>query len=303
LSFLLGPRINAGGRISRATLGVELLLTEDSIEAARIAAELERLNSERQAVELATLAEAEAEALAALGREEKGAVIVTAAEGWHPGVVGIVAARLKEKFGRPAFAIAIGTGGVGSGSGRSVPGVDLGRAVRKAVADGILIKGGGHAMAAGVTLRKESLAQFRAYLDQSLGADVDASRRSDAILIDGALTAAAATNGLIATLSRAGPFGAGNPEPIIALPHHTIVYADQVGQAHVRTRLRAGDGSMIGAIAFRAAGEPLGSALIANRGRSVHCVGSLSIERWQGTERVQLRLIDIAPSLSMSARP
>jgi single-stranded-DNA-specific exonuclease len=303
LGFLLGPRINAGGRIGRATLGVELLLSEDSIEAARIAAELERLNGERQAIELATLAEAEAEALAALGREEKGAVIVTAAEGWHPGVVGIVAARLKEKFGRPAFAIAIGTGGIGSGSGRSVPGVDLGRAVRKAVADGILLKGGGHAMAAGVTLRKESLAQFRAYLDQSLGAEVDASRRSDAILIDGALTASAATSGLIATLSRAGPFGAGNPEPIIALPHHTIVYADEVGQAHVRTRLRAGDGSMIGAIAFRAAGEPLGSALVANRGRSVHCVGSLSVERWQGTERVQLRLIDIAPSLSMSARP
>ena len=152
LGFLLGPRINAGGRIGRADLGVRLLLETDPIEAAKIAAELDRLNRERQAIEQETLAQAEAEAMAALGIEEKGAVVITAAEGWHPGVVGLVAARLKEKFGRPAFAIALEPGGIGTGSGRSIAGVDIGRAVRRAVAEGLLVKGGGHAMAAGVTL-------------------------------------------------------------------------------------------------------------------------------------------------------
>src|SRR5262249_12943772 len=149
----------------------------------RIAAELDRLNGERQAVELATLAQAEADAMAALGIEDKGAVVVTAAEGWHPGVVGLVAARLKEKFGRPAFAIAIDQGGIATGSGRSIPGVDLGRAVRRSVADGLLIKGGGHAMAAGVTLRKDKLGEFRAFLDDFLGAAVEAARRVDAVAV------------------------------------------------------------------------------------------------------------------------
>ena len=152
LGFMLGPRINAGGRIGRADLGVRLLLEGDVSEAARIAAELDRLNSERRVIEQAAEAQAEAEALASLGLEDKGAVIVTASEGWHPGVVGLVAARLKEKFARPAFAIALEPGGIGTGSGRSISGVDLGKAVRQAVKDGLLMKGGGHAMAAGVTL-------------------------------------------------------------------------------------------------------------------------------------------------------
>ena len=294
LGFLLGPRINAGGRIGRATLGVDLLLSEDPDGAARIAAELDRLNSERQAIELATLAQAEADAMAALGIEDKGAVVVTAGEGWHPGVVGLVAARLKEKFGRPAFAVALDRGGVGTGSGRSIGGVDLGRAVRSAVADGLLIKGGGHAMAAGVTLRKDALGEVRAFLDDFLGDAVEAARRIDAVAVDGTLTAGAATSDLIAMLARAGPFGAGNPEPIVALPAHSVVYADELGQGHVRARLRAGDGAGVAAIAFRAVGQPLGKALAQARGRSVHAVGSLALDHWQGEQRVQLRLIDIA---------
>ena len=144
-------------------------MENDPVEAARIAEELDRLNRERQVIEQQTLAEAEAEAMAALGLEEKGAVVVTAAAGWHPGVVGLVAARLKERYSRPAFAIAIDPAGIGTGSGRSIPGVDLGHAVRRAVADGLLMKGGGHAMAAGVTLKKTALAEFRAYLEQTLG--------------------------------------------------------------------------------------------------------------------------------------
>jgi single-stranded-DNA-specific exonuclease len=296
LGFLLGPRINAGGRIGRATLGVDLLLQEDPSECARLAAELDRLNRERQAIEVATVAQAEAEAMAALGAEDKGAVIVTAAEGWHPGVVGLVAARLKERFGRPALAIALEPGGIGTGSGRSIAGVDLGRAVRQAVSAGILIKGGGHAMAAGVTLRKESLSAFRGYLEDALASAVEASRREDALMIDGAVTAAAANSAMVATIARAGPFGAGNPEPTIALPAHTLVYAEEVGQAHIRARLRAGDGSTIDAIAFRAAGQKLGMALGQSRGQSVHAVGTLCLDRWNGAERVQLRLTDMAPA-------
>ena len=302
LGFLLGPRINAGGRIGRADLGVRLLLEDDPVEAARIAAELDRLNRERQMIEMDTVAQAEAEAMAALGVEEKGAVVVTAAEGWHPGIVGLVAARLKEKFGRPAFAIALEPGGIGTGSGRSIPGVDIGRAVRRAVAEGLLEKGGGHAMAAGVTVRKSSLAQLRAFLEATLAADVVIARRANGLLIDGAVSASAANAELVAMIERAGPFGSGNPEPVIALPAHTIVYAEEAGQAHIRVRLKSADGAGVNAIAFRAGGQKLGAALLQNRGRQVHAAGSFALDRWQGEERVQFRLTDIAPAEPFAGR-
>jgi len=302
LGFLLGPRINAGGRIGRADLGVRLLLETDPIEAAKIAAELDRLNRERQAIEQETLAQAEAEAMAALGIEEKGAVVITAAEGWHPGVVGLIAARLKEKFGRPAFAIALEPGGIGTGSGRSIAGVDIGRAVRRAVTEGLLVKGGGHAMAAGVTLRKGALAQFRAFLEAALSADVTAARRLSGLMIDGAVSAAGANLDLVAMIERAGPFGSGNPEPVIALPAHTVTYAEEVGQAHIRVRLKSADGAAVNAIAFRAAGQKLGTALLNSRGRQVHAAGSFVIDRWQGEERVQFRLTDIAPAEPFAGR-
>ncbi len=294
LGFLLGPRINAGGRIGRADLGVRLLLEEDPSEAARIAVELDRLNRERQQIELATLAQAEAEAMAALGLEEKGAVVVTSAEGWHPGVVGLVAARLKERYGRPAFAIAIEPGGVGTGSGRSIAGVDLGRAVRQAVRDGLLLKGGGHAMAAGVTLRKDALAAFRAFLEDALAANVETARRDSALKIDGAISAGGVDLKLCELLARAGPYGAGNPEPMLALPAHTLAYAEPVGESHIRARLKSGDGKFVNAIAFRAVNTPLGRALLDHRGRSLHVAVSLAVDRWQGEERVQLRLVDAA---------
>jgi len=296
LGFLLGPRINAGGRIGRADLGVRLLLEEDPSEAARIAGELDRLNRERQQIELATVAQAEAEAMAALGLEEKGAVVVTAGEGWHPGVVGLVAARLKERYGRPAFAIALEPGGVGTGSGRSIAGVDLGQAVRHAVREGLLLKGGGHAMAAGITLKKDALAAFRAFLEDALSAPVEAARRERALLIDGAVSAGAVNLALVDLLARAGPYGAGNPEPLLALPAHTLAYADLVGEDHIRARFKSADGKIVNAIAFRAAGKPLGQALLDSRGRAMHAAGSLAIDRWQGEERIQLRLADVAVS-------
>ena len=294
LGFMLGPRINAGGRIGRADLGVRLLLEADVSEAARIAAELDRLNTERRVIEQMAEAQAEAEALAALGLEDKGSVIVTASEGWHPGVVGLVASRLREKFSRPAFVIALEPGGIGTGSGRSISGVDLGRAVRQAVKDGLLMKGGGHAMAAGVTLRKERLAEFRAYMESALAHDVANSRHENELFIDGAVSARAVTPELVATLNRAGPFGSGNPEPVVALPSHQLVYADEVGQAHLRVRFKSGDGSIVNGVAFRSIGQKLGNALIGHRGQPLHVAGSLAVHRWQGTERAQLRVLDVA---------
>jgi single-stranded-DNA-specific exonuclease len=294
LAFLLGPRINAGGRIGRADLGVRLLLEGDVSEAARIAAELDRLNGERRVIERMAEVQAEVEALASLGLEDKASVIVTASEGWHPGIVGLVASRLREKFARPAFAIALEPGGIGTGSGRSIGGVDLGKAVRQAVHDGVLLKGGGHAMAAGVTLRKEKLGEFRAFMESALAVDVAQSRHVNEIFIDGAVSARGLTTELAATLNRAGPFGSGNPEPVIALPSHQLVYADEVGQAHLRVRFKSGDGAVVDGMAFRSIGQKLGNALTANRGQNLHVATSLALERWQGAERVQLRVLDVA---------
>jgi single-stranded-DNA-specific exonuclease len=294
LGFLLGPRINAGGRIGRADLGVNLLLEDDPSEAARLAGELDRLNRERQAIELEHLAQADAEAFAALGRNKDASVIVTAASGWHPGVVGLIAARLKERYERPAFAIALGPGGLGTGSGRSVPGADLGTAVRRAVTEGLLVKGGGHAMAAGVTLRHDRLGEFRAFIENALRDGVAAATRERVLKIDGALSASGATVDLVNTISRAGPFGAGNPEPVFALPSHALAYVDVVGGSHIKMRLRAGDGAFVDAISFRSAGQPFGKMLMESRGRRVHAAGCLTIDRWQGGERVQMRLFDMA---------
>jgi single-stranded-DNA-specific exonuclease len=174
--------------------------------------------------------------------------------------------------------------------------------VRRAVAEGLLLKGGGHAMAAGVTLRKTALAPLRAFLEATLGPDVEAARRAHGLLIDGAVSAAGADAELVALIERAGPFGSGNPEPVIALPAHTLVYVEQVGQAHVRVRLKSADGAAVNAIAFRAAGQKLGAALLASRGRQVHAAGSFALDRWQGVERVQFRLTDIAPAEPFTGR-
>ncbi|WP_342447008.1 single-stranded-DNA-specific exonuclease RecJ [Azorhizobium doebereinerae] len=294
LGFLLGPRINAGGRIGDATLGTRLLLTRDPAEARAIAAELDRLNSERQAVEQGILADAEAEAQAALGIDGEGAAtVVVSGAGWHPGVVGLVASRLKERFNRPAFAIAF-TGDTGTGSGRSIPGVDIGRAVRAAVEQGMLVKGGGHAMAAGLTVARDRLGDLRAFLEAELAPAVARSSGEGELIIDGALTASGATPALLEQVARAGPFGAGNPEPLFAFPAHRLTYAETFGNGHVRARLAAGDGTTLKAVAFRCAEEPLGRAILGARGRSVHVAGSLELEHWQGETRVGLRVRDVA---------
>jgi single-stranded-DNA-specific exonuclease len=293
LGYLIGPRINAGGRIGDAGLGARLLLEPDDVEADRIAAELDRLNRERQEIEAVAVAEAEAEALAALGAADESAVIVTAAEGWHPGVVGLVAARLKERFGRPAIAISLGPE-VGTGSARSVPGADIGSAVRAAVEAGILVKGGGHAMAAGLTIARARLGDLRVFLEARLAASVADARRDRSLLVDAALTAGGARPELVNEIERAGPFGSGSPEPIFAFPDHLVADASIVGGAHVRVRLESRDRARLDAIAFRCADQPLGKALLAARGETLHVAGSLSLDRWGGAEKTSLRIVDAA---------
>jgi len=295
LGYLVGPRINAGGRIGDAALGSRLLLTEDPVQAGKLATELDRLNRERQAIEVVAVAEAEAQAMMALERLPDLPVLVTASAEWHPGVVGLISARTKERFRRPAIAFTLNPDGTATGSGRSVPGVDLGFAVRAAVEAGLAIKGGGHTMAAGVTIRAVDLERFLAFVTEKLTEPVSTMRLGDNFAIDATLTAAGAQPPVVTALERAGPFGQGQPEPVFVFPQHRLVEAREVGSGgHMRVKLRGGDGSFIGGIAFRAAGQPLGNALSQAIGNPLHVAGTLSIDRWGGNEKVEVRIMDAA---------
>jgi single-stranded-DNA-specific exonuclease len=295
LGFLLGPRINAGGRIGDAALGARLLTLSDPDEAARIAAELDRLNRERQVVEQITVERALESVTAEEAVHGARPVLVAGGDDWHPGVVGLVASRLKERFQRPAIAIAWDAeAGQGVGSARSVPGADIGRAVRAAAEKGLIVKGGGHAMAAGLTLTLEQLEPLKAFLADALGSAVEAASADNALLIDATLSAGSLTPELAEDIARAGPFGQGNPEPVVMLPAHVIMDVTPAGAAHVRLRFRSGDGSTGQGIAFRAQGQPLGDGLIRLKGQKAHLVGTLQVDSWGGRQRVDLRIMDAA---------
>lgn len=294
--FLVGPRINAGGRIGDAALGSRLLTLDDPAEAEEIAAQLDDLNRQRQAMEAQMLAEAEAEALAEYGDGERASVIITAHEGWHPGIVGLLAARLKERFQRPAFAIAFDSSGKGAGSGRSIAGFDLGKMVRAAVDNGLLVKGGGHAMAAGLTVERGNLGKLRAFFEEQSSKTVMELAANRALKIDGAVSASGANLALIDLLETAGPYGSGHSQPIFAIPAHRIRDSRLIGTNHVKVTLEAPDGSRLDGIAFRAKETPVGDLLLNKRGDSVHVAGTLSAELWQGTRRIQIRIIDATPA-------
>ncbi|YBV97358.1 single-stranded-DNA-specific exonuclease RecJ [Phyllobacteriaceae bacterium JZ32] len=294
LGFLIGPRINAGGRIGDAGLGARLLTLDDPVQAERIAHELDRLNQERQAMELQMLAQAEAEAALEMSGGQGPAIVVTASGDWHPGIVGLIAARLKERTRRPAFAIAFNQNGIGTGSGRSITGFDLGRMVRGAVEKGLLVKGGGHAMAAGITVERDRLGALRAYFDEVAGAAVASLRDNQSLAIDGALSASGATLALHDALEKAGPYGSGHPQPVLVLPHHRLIGANVVGKDHIRATLAGVDGKRVNAIAFRAAGSTLGEFLLKQSGQSIHVAGNLSINHWNGSSAAQIRIMDAA---------
>jgi single-stranded-DNA-specific exonuclease len=298
LGFVLGPRINAGGRIGDAALGSRLLASDDEVEAARIAVLLDKLNRERKAIETAMLDEAMMRADACLEADPAVPILIVAAESFHKGVVGLVASRLTERFGRPSCVIAWEEGGqasiMGTGSLRSVAGVDIGAAVRAAVAAGHLAKGGGHAMAAGLSVARESLEGLRAFLGERLAAPARAARLGRALEIDGALTPAHVTHELLELIERAGPFGQGNPEPRFALPAQRIRFAKVVGEAHVRCTLEGGDGARLDAVAFRAADQPVGKALLSSGGMPLHVAGHLRRDTWNGRDRLELVVEDVA---------
>ncbi|MEX0347170.1 MAG: single-stranded-DNA-specific exonuclease RecJ [Rhizobiaceae bacterium] len=294
LGFAIGPRINAGGRIGDAALGSRLLATDDPVEAQEIAATLDRLNAERQAMEQSMLAEAMAQAEAELARGDGPAVLIAESETWHPGVVGILASRLKDNIRRPAFAIAFNKNGMGTGSGRSISGIDLGKLVRGALEAGLSLKGGGHAMAAGITVERSRLGEFRSWLEEQAGEAVAEARRDETLKIDGALSADGATLELIELLEKAGPYGAGHPQPVFAMPHHLVADVRMVGTNHLRISLKSRTGGRLQAMAFRAADTDLGRMLGENRGSPLHIAGTLGANTWNGRTTPQLRIIDAA---------
>jgi single-stranded-DNA-specific exonuclease len=293
-SFLIGPRINAGGRIGDAALGSKLLATGDPTEAAAIAETLDRLNQERQAMEHAMLEQARAEADAELARGGGPAILVTGSDEWHPGVVGLLASRLKDHVRRPVFAIAFGADGIGTGSGRSIVGFDLGRLVREAVEKGFIVKGGGHAMAAGITVDRARLGDLRAFFEERAGTEVTRLNGEETLKIDAALSAEGATVELLDMLEHAGPYGAGHPAPILVLPRHRVTDIRIVGNGHVRVNLRSEMGGGLQAMAFRAENTALGALLAGNRGQTVHVAGTLSSNYWNGRRSAQFRIIDAA---------
>jgi single-stranded-DNA-specific exonuclease len=291
LGFVLGPRINAGGRVGRCSLGVDLLTAKDAASAQEFAAALDIHNRERQAIEKLILDEAVVQATS----QDNSPFLFLAGESWHPGVVGIVAGRLKERFAKPAF-VAGFEGGLGRGSARSVAGVDIGAVIRAARDAGTLEAGGGHAMAAGFSLRPEQSDPFRAFLAAEFAKHPDVSALAAHLVVDAVVSPAGASASLAGEIARAGPFGAGNQEPILALPDVRVVFADTVGKDHVRLRLAGSDGARLDAISFRSAETDLGRALLGARGTRIHAAGRLRAEEWNGRARVQLHLDDAAPA-------
>ncbi|WP_241691186.1 single-stranded-DNA-specific exonuclease RecJ [Roseovarius sp. A46] len=292
LGFVLGPRINAGGRVGQADLGARLLATEDAGEARALAEQLERLNEERREIEAAVRAAALAQAEA---RGVDAPLVWAAGEGWHPGVVGIVASRLKEMTNRPAVVIGL-EGDEGKGSGRSVSGVDLGAAVQRLARENLLLKGGGHRMAAGLTVARDQLEPTMARLSELLARQGAGTVGPADLRLDGVLMPGAATPELVERLEAAGPFGAGAPGPRYVFPDCAIGYARAVGETHLKLRLDDGLGGRLDAISFGAFDGPLGPALMAHGGARFHFAGRLEVNHWGGRQTVQLRLEDAAPA-------
>ncbi len=287
--FMLGPRINAGGRVGRSSLGVELLTAKDPKQAEELAAILDLHNNERQALEKLILEEA----IAGTAAQANAPFILAAGEGWHSGVVGIVAGRLKDRYSKPAFAMGL-EGGMGRGSARSVPGIDVGAVVRAAVEAGVIESGGGHAMAAGFSVRADEVERFSAFLSEQFSNASAALAAANELGLDAIVSPAGATVGLIEEMAKAGPFGPGNSEPLIVIPDARVAFADPVGKDHVRLQLAGADGSRLAAIAFRVADQPLGHALLASRGKHIHAAGRLRADIWNDEKRVQLQIDDAA---------
>jgi len=292
--FILGPRINAGGRIGRSDLGARLLSTDNADEARMLAEELHALNAERKTVEAQIQAEAVAAIESGANFDPAAPAIVVAQEGWHPGVIGIVASRLRERYRRPVVVIGLDRAAdIGKGSGRSQPGVNLGRAVQAAFEEGLLLSGGGHAMAAGLALRPSAIPEFRAFLEQRLAAEMVIAEADDALDLDALVTPGAAARPLYEGFQSLAPFGPGNPEPVFALADVRVERIRPMNGGHIRCDLVDGRGQGIKAIAWRSADTPIGRRLAAGGG-TVHAAGRLKPDDWQGRGGVELEIEDLA---------
>lgn len=293
VGFLLGPRINAGGRVGRSDLGARLLSTDNPAEAATLAAELDALNAERKQVE----ADVQAAAERHIERESNQAdapCLIVADDGWHPGVIGIVAGRLRERYRKPVIVIGIDRpANVGKGSGRSQPGVNLGAAVQAAYEEGLLLAGGGHAMAAGLSVRPEAIPDLRAFLCERLAAESQAATANDALEIDALVTARGADRALWSDFQRLAPFGPGNPEPLFAAADVRVERPMALRGGHVRCTLTDGSGGRLKAVAWRIGDTDMGRRLL-QEGGSVHVAGRLKPDDWQGREGVELEIEDVA---------
>jgi single-stranded-DNA-specific exonuclease len=296
LGFVFGPRINAGGRVGRSSLGVDLLTERDSGRAGELALQMDLHNRERQAIEKTILEEA----LAQGATQANAPFLLVSGEGWHPGVVGIVAGRLKERFGKPAFVAGFEGGQhgnvIGRGSARSIPGIDLGAIIRAAAHAKVIEYGGGHAMAAGFSLTAAQLDGFRRFVEGAFAGTGAALAAANDLYLDAVSSPAGANVALAQEIAQAGPYGAGNPEPVLGIPEVRVAFADVVAGAHVKLRLGGGEGSLLDAIAFRAVGTPLGEGLLASRGQRIHVAGRLRQNDWNGRIRVQLEIEDAAPA-------
>ena len=298
LGFVLGPRVNAGGRVGAADLGARLLSTDDTALAAEWAQHLDAYNKERREIEAQTLAEA----IEHVEQQNSSSpvLVFAAAEGWHPGVIGIVASRLKERYGRPACVVALADG-IGKGSGRSMAGLALGPAVIAARQAGLLLNGGGHAMAAGFTVAADRLIELQEFLAARLNDGLDRAALVPELAIDAALTAEAAQGELLAHLDALAPFGAANPEPRFAFPAVRVQFVEPVGSGHLRLRIvDALGGGALSAIAFRAAEAPVGQLIVEAKGRGLHLAGHLRRDTWRGGDAVQLIVDDAAPVVELA---
>jgi single-stranded-DNA-specific exonuclease len=286
LGYVFGPRINAGGRVGQADLGTRLLTTTDIAEARTLAQELHHLNRERQDIEKQVLQQA-MEAVEHGGHKDLPFLCV-AGDNWHPGVIGIVAGRLKELYAKPTFVVSFDED-IGKGSGRSVAGVDLGHLVHAARDKGLVINGGGHAMAAGITVSKATFNDFQAHLNEAIK-DQDLT---PTLMVDTSLSATGASFAMAESLKALEPMGMGNPSPKFLLKNLMVTYAEVVGEQHVRCTLKGEEGSVIQAIAFRAVSNQLGEVLLAKSFRPCHVVGTLKVDEWQGRKKVQLQIEDV----------
>ena len=289
--FILGPRINAGGRIGKAEMGAEMLSTENAQLAYAHAAELDRVNIARKTLQNQMIDEALEEAFKL---PEDDAVIIVNMEGWHPGVIGIVAGRLKDRFDKPAIVIGVNEAGIGKGSGRSMSGVNLGEAITKAKDVGLLISGGGHAMAGGLTVEGNKIQDLTQFLNELLKDEVAEARKKLSLKIDALIAPSAADQSLINRIEDIGPYGAGNPQPLFAFSDLRIAYAERVRGGHVRCAFEDGIGGRISGICFRADETGLDQILLDPNAPRVHVAGRLKADSWKGRSRVDLQLVDLA---------